>query len=114
MLRKLKGGGRMNITCIIFGVLFIALGIVFFVGKAHDHIESYRRMSEAERADIKIEPLCRNVGIVVGLAGIGFLIAGLFPMFASKGFIWYMITWFIGAGFDVRFISKSNHYKNNA
>lgn len=104
----------MNITCIIFGILFIAAGIMFFIGKAHEHIESYSRMSEAEKANIKIEPLCRNIGIVIGLAGIGFLIAGVVSIFASKLFIWYMIAWFVGAGFDARFISKSNHYKNNA
>ena len=98
----------------IFGILFIAAGTMFFIGKAHEHIESYSRMPEAEKANIKIKPLCRNVGIVIGLAGVGFLIAGLDPIFASKIFIWYMIAWFVGAGFDARFISKSNRYKNNA
>ena len=104
----------MNITCIIFGILFIAIGILFFIGKAHEHIESYNRMTEVEKANIKIEALCRNVGIVIGLAGGGFLIAGFVPIFASKFFIWYMIAWFVGAGVDARFISKSEYYKNNA
>ncbi len=104
----------MNITCVIFGVLFVVVGIMFFIGKGHEHIESYNGMTEIEKANIKIEPLCRNVGTVIGLAGLGFLAAGFVPVFANKIFIWYMIAWFIGTGFDVRFISKSNHYKNNA
>ncbi len=104
----------MNITCIIFGVLFIAIGTLFFIGKAHKHIESYSTMTETEKSNIKIEPLCKNVGIVIGLAGLGILSAGFVPIFASKFFIWYMIAWFIGAGLDARFISKSGHYKNKA
>lgn len=103
----------MNITCVAFGVVFLIMGILFFMGKAHEHIEGYRKMPDEEKVNIKIEPLCKNIGIVIGLAGIGFLVAGLFTVFANKVFIWYMIAWFIGTGLDVRYISKSSRFTNN-
>lgn len=103
----------MNITCIVFGMVFLFVGVWFFIGKAHEHIEGYKRMSEEEKANIKIKPLCKNIGIVIGLAGIGFLGAGLITIFANKIFIWYMIAWFVGTGLDVRYISKSSRFTNN-
>ena len=104
----------MNITCIVLGTVLLIIGFLFFVGKAHEHIEGYKRMSEEEKSEIKIIPLCRNIGIVIGIAGIGFLIAGIVPIFSDKIFIWYMILWFIGTGLDVRYISKSKRYINNS
>ncbi len=104
----------MNITCIIFGVVFLAVGFLFFIGKAHEHIDGYKKMSEEEKSRIQIMPLCKNAGIVIGLAGIGFVIAGTVPIFADKIFIWYMILWFIGTGLDIRYISKSKRYINNS
>lgn len=103
----------MNITCVVFGTVFLIIGFMFFIGKVHEHIDGYKKMSEEEKAAIKIIPLCRNVGVVIGLAGIGFVIAGFVSVFADKIFVWYMIAWFIGAGLDIRYISKSSRFTNN-
>ena len=103
----------MNITCIAFGLVFLLVGVLFFIGKAHKYIEGYRLMPEEEKGNIKIKPLCRNIGVAIGLAGMGFLLAGMISVFANKIFIWYMIAWFIGTGFDVRYITKSGQFINN-
>lgn len=104
----------MNITCIVFGVVFLLTGFLFFIGKAQRYIEAYQKMTDEEKTEIKIITLCRNIGIVIGFAGIGFLGAGVNTIFADKIFIWYMIIWFIGTGLDIRYISKSKRYINNS
>lgn len=103
----------MNLTYIAFGTVFLIAGFLFFIGKVHEHIEGYKKMSEEEKANIKIRSLCRNIGVSIGLAGIGFMIAGVNLVFADKFFIWYMIAWFIGTGVNVRYISKPGRFINN-
>lgn len=103
----------MNITCIVFGILFLIAGFVFSIGKGHEHLEGWQKMTAEEKANIQIVPLCKNAGVVIGLAGVGFLIAGFFPVFADRFFICYMVAWFVGTGLDIRAISKGKYTTNN-
>lgn len=100
----------MNITCIIFGLLFCVAGIAFSVGKGHIHLAAWKSMSEDEKAKIRIVPLCRNIGGMITLCGVIFLLDGLWATFKEHAFVWAMILWMIAAGADVYFISKSNRY----
>ena len=85
----------MDYTCIFFGVLFTIAGFVFACGKGHIHLSAWKNMPQEEKEKIKIVPLCRNIGEVIALNGIIFLMRG-----------WLMI-----AGFDVWYIGKSNRYR---
>lgn len=98
----------MNLTCIFFGVAFIILGIWFAFFKGYENIRAWKSMSADEKAKIKIAPLCRNIGEVVALCGIIFLLKGIWEV---EWFIYAVIAWFIIAGLDVWYISKSKRYK---
>lgn len=101
----------MNYTCVVFGILFIAAGFAFACGKGHIYCAMQKNMSEEERERIKIVPLCRNVGEVIALNGIIFLLKGLWPAFANHWFVAAMIAWLIIASFDIWYIEKSNRYR---
>ena len=100
----------MDITCIIFGIMFIISGILFALGKLHTRIKAWQAMSQQERNAIRIEPLCRNIGSMIALCGGIFLIGGLWAAFRSSGFTIAMIVWLVIAGIDVWQIGKSGRY----
>lgn len=102
----------MNITCTILGILFCTGGILFACGKGHVHLSAWKAMPPEEKEKIKIEPLCRNIGEVIVLNGIIFLMKGLLPGFTDHWFTWTMLAWLGIAGFDVWYIGKSNRYRN--
>ena len=64
---------------IIFGVLFTIAGFLFACGKGHVHLKEWKNMSIEEREKIDIKPLCRNIGEVIMLNGLIFLLKGLCP-----------------------------------
>ncbi len=101
----------MDLTCIAFGIIFIVIGIVFAIGKGHIHLKAWQNMTEEEKAEIIIEPLCRNIGSVIALSGIIFLFKGFLADNESNWFTIAMIAWFIIAGVDVYLINKKE--KNN-
>lgn len=96
----------MNLTCLVFGILFIISGILFFFGKLHSRITAWQNMSEAEKVKIPIVKLCRNIGTMISLCGVIFLISGLVPYFKEYLFIWFMIGWLLISGLDVFLIEK--------
>ena len=102
----------MDYTCIFFGILFTVAGIVFVCGKGHIHLSAWKTMPQEEKDSIKIIPLCRNIGEVIGLNGIIFLAKGLWPGFERRWFVASMIAWLVVAGLDVWYIEKSNRYRN--
>ncbi len=106
-----KKGASMNGTCIIFGLLFLTAGILFFCGKIHGRLSLWENMPENERQNIKIRPLCRNIGFLIALSGILFLTAGVFAWFLNYVFVWAMIGWMVTAGLDVLYIGKSRRYQ---
>ena len=101
----------MNITCIIFGTAFVIVGVLFALGKVHPRLSAWKNMSQEEKEKINIIPLCRNIGEVILLSGIIFLLNGFLISFQEHWFTGAMIAWLIFAGLDVWFIGKSKRYK---
>ena len=102
----------MDFTCIFFGVLFTIAGFLFVCGKGYIHLSAWKNMPQEEKDKIKIIPLCRNIGEVIALNGIIFLMKGLWSGFSNHWFVCAMTAWLIVAGFDVWYIGKSNRYRN--
>ena len=100
----------MNFTCIFFGILFMAAGLLFATGKLHIHLSAWKQMPDEEKDKIRIHPLCLNIGEVIMLNGLIFLLKGLFAGFTSNWFTIAMVAWMIVAGFDVWYIAKSKKY----
>lgn len=100
----------MNLTCIFFGIIFTIAGFMFACGKGHIHFSSWKNMPKEEKEKIKIVPLCCNIGEVIALNGLIFLLKGLCPDFENHWFVTAMIAWFIVAGFDLWYIEKSDRY----
>lgn len=96
----------MNLTCIFFGIVFICAGIWFALGKGHIHLTAWKNMPSEEKDKIKIGPLCKNIGLMISLCGVIFLLGG----FINSIFLPAMIAWLIIAGIDVYVISKSQIY----
>ena len=107
---KQKGMRTMNYTCIFFGCLFIAMGVIFAFGKGHIHLKAWKNMPQKEKDKIDILPLCRNIGDVIMLNGILFLTKGMWSGFHDHWFVCAMVAWFIVAGLDVWYISKGHRY----
>lgn len=99
-----------NITCAVFGICFFIAGILFACGKIHNHLAGWKAMSQEEKDRVRIKPLCLNVGAVIALCGILFLLRGLWPGFWEKKFAFAMIAWFVLTGADIWFIGKSKRY----
>ena len=100
----------MNLTCIFFGIIFTIAGFMFACGKGHIHFSSWKNMPQEEKEKIKIVPLCRNIGEVIALNGLIFLLKGLCLGFENHWFVTVMIAWFIVAGFDLWYIENSDRY----
>ncbi|MCD8214941.1 MAG: DUF3784 domain-containing protein [Clostridiales bacterium] len=101
----------MNYMCIFLGIIFITAGIAFALGKVHKHLFAWKVMPDNEKEGIKIEALCRNIGEMIILSGIIFILSGLCAGFSEAMFTVVMIVWMIIACFDVYYISKSSRYK---
>lgn len=111
-IKSKKGGSIMEFTSILFGIIFLIIGILFSNGKIHVNLSFWKNMENDEKARIKIMPLCRNIGKVITLAALIFLINGIFQKSVSNWFSIMMIGWMLIAGIDVWYIEKSNRYKN--
>lgn len=103
----------MNLSCVLFGLLFLGTGALFAAGKLHVHMSFWKRMDEAEREAVDIVPLCKNIGGMIALSGGIFLLGGLSRGFLSHGFVWAMIAWMVLSGIDVWHIGKSGAYQKS-
>ena len=103
----------MNFTCIFFGIIFLITGILFATGKLHEHITAWKNMPIEEKRRIKIVPLCMNIGLVIALSGVIFLINGFWSGFRDHLFVISMVAWLILAGIDLFFIEKKHWYEIN-
>ena len=103
---------NINYTCVLFGLLFLAAGGLFAAGKLHGHIAAWRDMPPQEKARIRIRPLCRNIGEMIALSGLVFLLGGLWPGFRDRWFVLAMIGWLVAAGADLYYIERSHRYEN--
>ena len=101
----------MDFICVFLGILFTIVGFLFFFGKAHIHLSAWKNMPQEEKEQIKILPLCRNIGGVIILSGIIFLLKGLWVDFSNHWFMGSMVAWLVVAGLDVWYMTKSQRYK---
>lgn len=101
----------MDFICIFFGTLFTLAGFLFFFGKAHIYLSVWKNMPQEEKDKIKISPLCRNIGEVIILSGLIFLMKGLWADFSDHWFMGSMVVWLMVAGLDVWYMTKSERYK---
>ncbi len=102
----------MDFTCLFFGALFTAAGLLFACGKGHIHLSAWKAMPQAEKDKIKIRPLCRNIGGAIALNGLIFLARGIWPESGRSWFVAAMVLWLIVAGLDLWYISKSGRYRS--
>ena len=103
----------MNLSSVFFGVLFTAVGVLFWMGKIHPRLSAWQQMPQEEKDKINIVPLYQNIGEVITLSGIIFLLNGLWTGFQHHWFTGSMIAWMIVAGVDVWYISKSPRFRKN-
>ena len=101
----------MNLTCIFFGSMFSLVGVLFAAGKLHLYLSAWKHMPQAEKDTVNIIPLCRNIGEIILLSGIIFLLNGFFPAMQEHWFAGAMIAWLVAAGLDLWFISKSRRFR---
>ena len=94
----------------VFGVLFCTAGILFALGKCHIHLAAWKQIPEDEKSKIRIHPLCQNIGGMIVLCGIIFLLGGIWSAFQAHAFVWAMILWMIASEIDVYYIGKSKRY----
>ena len=67
-------------------------------------------MPKEDKDKINIKNLCINIGVIISISGIIFILGGFIKPFRENYFAICMIIWLIGAGFDVYYISKSHRY----
>ncbi len=103
----------LNWTCLIFGILFLVGGILFFVGQIHSRVKAWQNMPEEEKATVRIKPLCHNIGIVIMLCGVVFLASGIWSAFKDNAFAWCMIGWMVACAADLVYIERGKRYKVN-
>ena len=101
----------MDFICVFLGILFTIAGFLFFFGKAHIHLSAWKNMPQEEKEQIQILPLCRNIGGVIILSGIIFLLKGLWVDFSNHWFMGSMVAWLVVAGLDVWYMTKIQRYK---
>lgn len=102
----------MNLQCVVFGLIFLVIGIAFFIGAAPNWIKAWREMPKKEKSKIRMDQLSKNIGCVFGTASAIFLVSGFSPAFLNAAFVWCMIVWFVLTGIDAAFIKKSKRYQS--
>lgn len=100
----------MKLLSLFFGVLFLIFGLLFFTGKIYVNMLMLRNIYTEEKQKIKIKLLCQNIGELIILSSLIFICKGLFIEFTNKKFSLAILIWFLIAGFDLIFISKSKRY----
>ncbi len=103
-----------NWTCLIFGIIFVIVGILFFVGQIHIHVKAWQNMPEDEKATVRIKPLCHNIGIVIVLCGVVFLASGIWTAFKENAFAWCMIGWMAACAADLVYIERGKRYRTDS
>lgn len=101
----------MNPTSLFLGSIFCIAGLLFSWGKLHIYLTAWQNLTQAEKAQIKIKPLCQNIGLMISASGIIFLLGGLSESFRNSYFVIAMVIWLISACVDVWYIGKNNRYQ---
>lgn len=101
----------MDFISMFLGIVFTVFGIVFACGRGHIYLTAWKNMTREEKEKINIVPLCRNIGGVIALCVVIFIIKGVFNGFGGCPFTAVMILWLAAAGIDLWHISKSPIYR---
>ena len=101
----------MSIIHIIFGLMFSVTGYLFAKGKIHQYLTPWEKMPENEKAKIDIVPLCKNIGLIIFLAGAIFLAGGMWEQFREHLFVIAMVIWIVIAGIDLYCIESKHWYE---
>ncbi|HMM06919.1 MAG TPA: DUF3784 domain-containing protein [Clostridiales bacterium] len=104
----------MNLYCIVFGCIFLVVGVAFFIGIGPNWIKAWRELPPEEKSKVRMDKLSKNIGCIFLIASAIFLISGFSPEFLNAAFVWCMIFWFVLTGLDVAFIAKSKKYKSES
>ncbi len=103
-----------SVLSVIVGVVVLCFGVLFLTGRALPLFRSWRQMPEQEKAGIRVDRLNRNLGAVIIICGLIFLICGVMPDVPGTTFSIAMVVWIALAIADAVFISKSKRYVNVA
>ena len=101
----------MDFTCMVVGIVFIIFGFLLAIGKLHKHLKAWKNTPKELQEKINIKGLCLNIGEVIMLSGLIFLLRGIFPEFNGYYFVIAIVAWIIIAVFDLVYIYKSKHYE---
>ena len=101
----------MNVASTLFGVIFTGAGFLMATGRLLPYLKGWQCLSEEEKDKVDIEGLCLNVGEMIALCGVIFLMNGTIPSFSDHCFIWSALAWFVIAGFDIWYIVKTGRYE---
>lgn len=101
----------MNITCLIFAIIFSFITIMFLLDKGHVFIPHWKELSEEDKKKIPIHELSQNMAIVLGCCSFILIISSFFENFREHYFSFAMVLWLIGTGIDVYYIEKSKRFK---
>ncbi len=100
----------MDIGSFVIGILILAGGVYFMTGRAMGRVSGWQALSEAEKAAINIRPLCMNIGGMIAICGIIFLITGINDDFKERFFMWAMLIWMAASVINVYIIEKKQLY----
>lgn len=100
----------MRLQGMIFGMIFLGIGISFFMGKAIPMLKGWQNLPEEKKACINVSYLGRNAGLVFLSVGSIFELMAWVPGFREKAFLWCMILWFILTGAIAHDMNKSQRY----
>jgi len=81
-----RGKRVMDYMCMVLGILFMAGDIIFAFGKIYKYVSAWQKMSDEEKSKIKIKPLCQNIGGMIVLNGITFVLKGCCTGFSDQIF----------------------------
>jgi len=78
------------VMSVVFGTLFVILGIVFLSGRGSFLIAGYNTMSKEEKAKYDVNALCKFMGKIflpLGILTFGFLIESI-----ESWYIWFYLN----------------------
>lgn len=94
----------MDITCLFLGFLFFISGYLIFSQKITNYL--IKRNSFKQKENIKVNLLYKNIGFMIIVNSLIFLLSGFSSRFKKNIFTWSIILWFILTVFDIYWIEK--------
>ncbi len=101
-----------DILCLVLGVVIIVFGILTATGWLLPHLSSWKAIDAKEKEKIRVAPLCHNIGAMMGVAGVIFILYALITPYTQTAFTLTIGAWFVVAIVDIVYIAKSKRYRN--